>query len=267
LEQVNVEGTSIAYEARGKGDPVVFLHGWNSTSKQWLLNLKAFAPGLRVIAPDLPGFGESGECEAFAYTRDGMASFLEAFRKALHLPAIHVVGHSMGGCIAIRYTASHPETVRRLVLVSTPTRSVSMGLRAVLPGMECFISATYPIRNEDMLKWMFYRGLYEPEHQDLEFVRTNVKATARIGKRTLRESTRIVRGMDLSDDLASIAQPTLIVFGDRDKSVNPREAHRQQRLLPQPYLAMLTGCAHCPPYEKPELFNKIVLEFLQSEDL
>lgn len=267
MEQITVEGSRIAYEVRGKGDPVVFLHGWNSTSKQWLLNLKAFAPGFRVIAPDLPGFGDSEECDAFPYTRDGMAAFLEAFRQVLGLPAPYIVGHSMGGCIAVRYAACHPEAVKRLVLVSTPTRSASLGLRALMPGVECFISGTYRMRNEDILKWMFYRGVHEPEQLDLDFVRANVKATARIGKRTLRESTRIVRRMNLSDDLTSIAQPTLIVFGDKDKSVNPREAQRQRLLLARPYLAMLTGCAHCPPFEKPDLFNKVVLEFLQSVDL
>lgn len=267
MQRVTVKGTSIAYEARGTGDPVLLLHGWNSTSKQWLHNLKALTPGLRAIAPDLPGFGDSEECGAFPYTRDGMASFLEAFRQSLRLPSLSIVGHSMGGCIAIRYAAAHPEAVRKLVLVSTPTRSVSLGLGGLVPGAGCIVSATYGFRSEDMLKWMFYRDLYEPEQQDLDFVRANVKANAKTAKRALRESTRIVRRMDLADDLASIAQPVLIVFGDKDRRVNPREAQRQRRLLAKPYLAMMTGCSHCPHYEKPELFNSVVSEFLQTADL
>lgn len=267
MAEVSIEGAGVAYEERGKGEPLVLLHGWNSSRKQWLLNLKAFAPRYRVIAPDLPGFGESEYNEAFPYTLDGTASFLEAFRRALHLPPFHLLGHSMGGCIAVRYTAQNPEVVRKLALVSTPTHTASMGLRALLPGARCFISMTYRFRNESTLKWMFYRALYQPEYQDLDFVRANVQATARTSRRALGESVLMFRKMNLADELSRIDQPTLIVFGDKDKSVNPRESQRQRGLLPHPYVTVITACGHCPPYERPELFNELVLEFLKAEGL
>jgi len=266
MPALTLDGAKVVYEERGKGEPVILLHGWGSSRKQWLLNLKALAPRFRAIALDLPGFGESEE-SAFPYTLDGMAFFLEAFRDALRLPSFHLLGHSMGGCLSIRYTVLFPEKVRRLILVSTPTRTVSMGLRALMPGAECFLSLTYRMRNEDVLKWMFYRGLYQPEYQDLDFVHTNVKANALATKRAISGSTRLVRKMDLADDLRRIGQPTLIVFGDKDRSVNPREALRQRALLPHPYMTILTACAHCPPYERPELFNTVVLDFLEAEGL
>jgi len=259
-------GTKVAYEERGKGDPVILVHGWGSSRKQWLLNLKALAPRFRAIAVDLPGYGESEEGD-YAYTLDGMASFLEAFTSALHLPSFYLMGHSMGGCISIRYTALNPEKVRKLVLVSTPTRSASMGVRVLLPGAAFFVSLTYRMRNEDMLKWMFYRGVYAPEYQDLDFVRANARANGLATRSALSKSTRMVRRMNLAEELSRIAQPTLIVFGDKDKSVNPREALRQRDLLPNPYMTVLTACAHCPPYERPELFNTVVLDFLQAEGL
>jgi pimeloyl-ACP methyl ester carboxylesterase len=256
----------VAYEERGKGEPVILVHGWNSSRKQWLLNLKALAPRYRAIAPDLPGFGES-EDSRFPYSLDGMSSFLEAFRRALHLPAFHLVGHSMGGCISIRYASRYTEMVRRLVLVSTPTRTASMGLRALVPGAECFLSRTHRFRSEGMLKWIFYRGVYRPEYQDLDFVSANVKAASLITKKALSESVRLVRKMDLADDLRALIQPTLIIFGDKDKSVNAREAIRQRELLAHPYVTVMTSCGHCPPYERPELFNKVLSEFLASHTL
>ena len=260
-----LEGATVTYEERGQGEPVVLLHGWNSSRRQWLLNLKALAPRFRVIAPDLPGFGDSQENEAFPYTLDGMASFLEAFRRALFLKSFHLVGHSMGGCIAIRYAAANPRTVHKLVLVSTPTRTASMGLRALIPGTERLIAATYRFRSEKVLKWMFYRGLYQPERQNLDFVRANIQTAARTTRRALCESVGMVRRMDLSDDLRHIEQPTLVIFGDRDRSVNPREAERQRGLLAHPYLTVITACAHCPPFERADLFNTLVADFLQEE--
>lgn len=263
---VTLDGAKVAYEERGRGEPVICVHGWNSSRKQWLLNLKALAPRFRAIAVDLPGFGESEEL-ACPYTLDGMASFLKAFAGALRLPSFHLLGHSMGGCICVRYSALHPGKVGRLILVSTPTRTASMGLGAVLPGAAFFISRTYRLRSESVLKWMFYRGLYKPEYQDLDFVRQNARANALATRRALSESVRMLRKMDLADELRGIGQPTLIVFGDADKSVNPREALRQRECLPTPYMTILTACAHCPPYERPELFNTVVLDFLQAEDL
>ncbi|MBN2025458.1 MAG: alpha/beta hydrolase [Actinobacteria bacterium] len=263
---LTLDGAKVAYEERGKGEAVVFLHGWGSSRKQWLLNLKAVAPRFRAIAVDLPGYGESEESD-YTYSLDGMASFVEAFTSALRLPSFSLVGHSMGGCISIRYTNLNPEKVKKLVLVSTPTRSASMGVRVLLPGASCLISLTYPLRSESVLKWMLYRGVYAPEYQDLDFVRTNARANGLATRRALSGSTRMVRRMNLAHELRRITQPTLIVFGDKDKSVNPREALRQRDLLPNPYMTVLTSCAHCPPYERPELFNTVVLDFLQAEGL
>ncbi len=267
MPKVTVDGAKVTYEERGKGDPVILVHGWNSSRKQWLLNLKAFAPRFRVIAPDLPGFGESEENDGFPYSRDGMASFLEAFRRALRLQPFHLLGHSMGGCIAIRYAVQYPDMVKKLILASAPTHSASLGLRAVIPGAACLLRTTYRFRNEATLKWMFYRSLYQPERQDLDFVRSNAQASALISKRVLIESSRLVRRMNLDEDLRSIDNPTLIVFGNKDRSVNPREADRQRRLLPHPYMVMIKNCGHCPPYELPDMFNDLVLDFLQSEEL
>lgn len=267
VPQIKVEGSSIAFEDRGKGEPLLLLHGWSGTNRLWLLNLKAFSPRFRVIAPDLPGHGDSEECAAFPYTRDGMADFLESFRRALRLTAFHLMGHAMGGCIAVRYAARFPEAIKKLILVSTPTRTVSLGPHALLPGAVCVTRATYGLRNEAFLKWRLYRGVHQPEYLDLDFARANVKAAARVTRRALSESTRIVRGMDLADDLANISNPALVVFGDRDRRVNPREAQRQRRLLGRPYLAVLNACGHYPQCEKPELFNQVALEFLLAEKL
>lgn len=263
MEEISVGGTRIAYEARGKGDPVILLHGWNATSKQWLHNLKAFAQGRRVIAPDLPGHGDSQE-GGFTFDLDGMAEFLDSFRKALRLPNFDLVGHSLGGCISLRYAASRPSAVRRLVLVSTPTHSAGIGFRAYLPGLPRLVSAGYRFHSEAVLKWMFYRGLYKPERQDLDFVRANAKASMKTTRAALAATAGIVRKLDLSQDLRAVEVPTLIVFGDKDRSVNPKEALRQKEVLPNPYLAVITGSGHCPHCERPELFNAIVTDFLEE---
>ena len=263
---LTLEGAKVAFEERGRGEAVILLHGWNGTRKHWLLNLRALAPRFRAIAPDLPGFGESQE-GPFAYTLDGMSAFVRALAEALRLPSYHLVGHCMGGCIAIRHAASHPEAVRRLALVSTPTRTASMGVWAVLPGARNLLSAAQRSRGKTALRWGFYRGAFRPEEVDLDFARANLKASALTARAALGRSARMLRGMNLAPDLSSIERPTLIVFGEKDRRVNPREVHRQRGLLAQPYVALLTSCGHYPQYERPQLFNTMLRDFLEDEGL
>ena len=126
---------------------------------------------------------------------------------------------------------------------------------------------TYRLRSENVLKWMFYRGLYKPEEQDLDFVHANIKATSRISKHVLLETTRMVRKISLEEDLRSVAVPTLVVFGDRDRSVSTAEVERQRSLRPKSYVAVITASDHSPPYERPEMFNQLVLDFLGDDGL
>lgn len=267
MAETVIDGARITFEERGKGAPAILLHGWNGSRKEWLFNLKALAPRFRAIAPDLPGFGDSEDMRNFSYTLDEAASFLEAFRRRLRLQSFHLVGHSMGGSIAAHYAAKHPGNVRKLVLISTPTRSSSVALRMRMPGVSQFLSATYRFRSEAILKWTFYHGLHKPEYQDLDFVRANIQTISHTTKTALIESARLFRKMNLEDDLRRINRPTLIVFGDKDRTVSTREVALQKKNLPQPYVAIITGSGHSPNFERPEIFNQLLVDFLLEEAL
>jgi pimeloyl-ACP methyl ester carboxylesterase len=267
LPDIMVEGARVVFEERGKGFPAVLLHGWNGSRREWLLNLKALAPRVRAIAPDLPGYGDSEDIEGFSYSLENIASFVDAFRRKLKLQSFDLIGHSMGGCIAARYAARFPDQVRKLALIATPTRSSSLSLRMRMPGISRFISATYRFRSEALLKWMFYHGLHKPEYQDLEFVRANVQTLARTSKSALTGSASLFKGMDLRDELRTIIQPTLIVFGDKDRTVSTKEVALQKELLPRPFVAIITGSGHSPNFERPQLFNELLLDFLLEESL
>jgi pimeloyl-ACP methyl ester carboxylesterase len=264
VEQVFLKGRRVALESRGKGEPVILIHGWNSTRLQWLYTLRALSPRFRIICPDLPGCGDSDDAEEYPYTPEGMIAYIEDLRRVLHLPSFHLVGHSLGGCIAAHYAAEHGDRVKSLVLVSTPSTRLSMGLRALLPGGAAFVSLTYRLRSDKVLKWMFYRGVYAPEYLDLDFVRANVAAASRTSRKALTESARMALRVNLDPVLPKITNPTLIVFGDRDKSVNPREAERQKRMIEGALVVILTKCAHCPPYERPGPFNNLLGDFLSG---
>ncbi|OFW59483.1 MAG: hypothetical protein A2V52_01355 [Actinobacteria bacterium RBG_19FT_COMBO_54_7] len=267
MPEVLVNGARIVFEERGKGFPTILLHGWNSSRREWLFNMKALAPRFRAIAPDLPGFGDSEDLDGFSYALPDTASFLEAFRRRLRLQSFNLVGHSMGGCIAVRYTAEYPDTVRKLVLISTPTRSSSMALRVRIPGVSWFLSKTYRFRSEAVLKWLFYHNLYKPEYQDLDFVRANIQTMSCTTKKALVQSAVLFRRLDLKDDLHGISQPTLIIFGDKDRAVSTKEVYLQKENLARPYLGVITGSGHSPNYERPDIFNQLLVDFFLEETL
>src|ERR1043166_5555051 len=119
LMSVSVEGAEVAYASQGTVNhpPLVFLNGWGSSHKFWRWAFTAFAPRYRCIAPDFPGLGRS-EKPHRDYSIEAMAVWLGKFLDALRFPRVTLVGHSMGGAIALLFALDHPERVEKLALVN-----------------------------------------------------------------------------------------------------------------------------------------------------
>ena len=115
---IEVEGLHIEYLEGGQGDVVLLLHGFGANKDNWTRISRHFTPHFRVIAPDLPGFGESSRQPDSNYTIAAQADRVHAFARALGLQSFHLGGSSMGGQIAGVYTAQHPESVISLWLVA-----------------------------------------------------------------------------------------------------------------------------------------------------
>src|SRR5262245_29764657 len=110
LLSVSVDGAEVAYAQQGRLalPPLVLLHGWAASHKFWRYCLTAFSPRWRVIAPDLVGFGLSEKPDR-DYSVEGYAQWLGRFLDALKLDRVTLLGHSMGGTIALLYSMEHPE--------------------------------------------------------------------------------------------------------------------------------------------------------------
>jgi len=115
---IEVEGLHIEYLDGGKGDVVLLLHGFGANKDNWTRISKHFTPYFRVIAPDLPGFGDSSRQPDANYAIVAQADRVHAFVHALGIQSFHLGGSSMGGNIAGVYAAQHPENVISLWLVA-----------------------------------------------------------------------------------------------------------------------------------------------------
>jgi pimeloyl-ACP methyl ester carboxylesterase len=117
MPEVNVNGQSISYAERGRGLPLVLVHGFPLDNRIWESQIANLSDKYRVIAPDLPGFGAS-DAPASPYNPPWFAAWVEAFQTATHSRGAVLIGNSLGGRIALEAGLAHPKSVRGLVLLT-----------------------------------------------------------------------------------------------------------------------------------------------------
>jgi len=238
-KRVQVDGTWVRYIEGGiwsPGPPLVLLHGVMGGADIWYPHtFPALAEKRHVIALDLPGFGKSGK---FADSSTaGYAHFMHALLDSVGFDRVDLLGHSMGGQIAIAAASSRPERVRRLVLVAS-SGLPRTGSRLATPLALAMDRSAYHFR------------LY-PTYIILSL-------RARAG----RDSLRIIHDESVHGMLGDLTMPTLIVWGSRDRVVPLEHATIFARAIPNARLYIMGGCGHVPFYQKHIQFEKLVLNFL-----
>ena len=242
--EVRVSGYKIRYEVAGEeGEPVVLVHGLSGSTRWWAHNVPALARHHRVYLVDLPGFGAMRRARRrFALTE--AAAWLHGWMEAVGLEGTHLVGHSMGGYIAIRLAARWPEAVRRLALVSP----------AVLPEDRSMLGYLFPLLGA---------ALYARP----SFLPVLVRDALRMGPATLLLASRDLLAGGARGDLRKIAAPTLLVWGENDTLIPPAIGDLLRAEIPDSRLLVLEGAAHVPMFDLPEDFDAALLAFLAGENV
>lgn len=260
------EASGLAYLAGGAGLPLVFLHGWDAFKELWLSTLYALAPHYRVVAPDLPGHGASPPPPVADI--GGLAAQLSLFCRDHGLAPLTLVGHSMGGNIALELALREPQLVRRLVLVApavdpaqlpayvqmytTPgygwalLRMGQVVARVVLP----LSKRVAPLHRGGWLRPWLRRSAYTTLHDPLH-VRSLLDALFR---------------NPLMSRLPAVDVPILVVSGQFDGLVPPEHSRRVAQTLPQAQYVEIAGALHNPMDERPQAFEQALLTFLRATD-
>ncbi len=227
----------VYYEVAGQGEPLIMVHGLSGSSRWWDHNIDFFAQHFRVYAVDLLGFGGSSG-QPFELER--MADLLQAWMDHLKIDCARIIGHSMGGLIAAELTADAQERVEKLVLVDA----------AALP-----LGRTY-WQNVLSLIWAVR---YAP----LDFWPILFGDALRAGPFTILRAAHQLLAADISDKIDEIRVPTLLVWGERDPLVPLEMGRRLEERMRYTDLIVLKGVGHNPMWDKPEAFNRAVLDFLR----
>jgi 3-oxoadipate enol-lactonase len=259
---VELNGVRIFYDLGGDGPPVLLVMGLGAPHVGWEAQLPAFRERYRAVAFDNRGCGQSG-CPAGPYTIRAMAEDAIALLDALHMRKAHVVGISMGGMIAQEIAASWPKRVGALVLASTyaapcdEVRALASGngkamrdpFAAMKRLVELTFSETFIAREGMRIMQLFARAA--PHGPNLAGLMAQAAAT---------------QTHDTRDRLAAVKAPTLVLHGDADAFIPSREGETLARLIPNARLEMLKGGTHGVSFERPDEWNRVVLDFLAQND-
>lgn len=240
------------YVEEGNGPVLLLLHGLFGALSNWQSVLDTFSKEYRVIIPLMPIY-EKSKIEVDPSV-EGMAKFIAAFLEYKNIKSAVLVGNSLGGHIALKYTLAFPETVRGLVLTG------SSGLYETGMGNEFPKYKSYPFIKE-RVEFTFYSK--ETASKDLVdevfgIVNDNYRAL-----RVLRVA-RSAQRENLTQFIPNIKVPTLLVWGLNDNITPCNVAHEFHKLISNSKLRFIDKCGHAAMMEQPEIFNQYLIQYLHA---
>ncbi|MCB0862340.1 MAG: alpha/beta fold hydrolase [Solirubrobacterales bacterium] len=276
-QTIEIHGQPVTYHMMGEGPPVLLVHGITSSSRTWKSVMPRLSENHTVIAPDLLGHGRSSKPQG-DYSLGAYASGMRDLLVALDVPKATVVGHSLGGGIAMQFGYQFPDRVARLVLVDTGGigREVNPALRAAaLPGAELVLPLLFsPTLHDAGLKVRnFLAGIGLHGSADVEGVAEGFASlTEADARRAFVNTVRSV--IDPSGQRVSAADrlyltrdiPSLIVWGDRDRIIPVSHADLAHELMPGSRLEIFPGAGHFPFNDDPDRFIRTLEEFIATTE-
>ncbi len=262
--QVTSDGLHITTTDQGEGLPaLLFVHGFPLSRGAWGKQVPALAPTHRVLAPDLRGLGESGATEGtIPMTRyaDDLAELL----RALKLGPVVLVGHSMGGYVALAFLDRHPHLACGLVLVGTRAGADS----AEAAGKRRATAAKVRTEGTGFVLDDMAPKMLAGEHPQEDLVR---QVRALMASATPAGVAGALEGMaeraDHTAALGRIGVPTLVVTGAEDTLIPPSESVFLAQHIVGAELEIIPGAGHLVAFEQPEAFNRRLLAWLARVEL
>jgi pimeloyl-ACP methyl ester carboxylesterase len=267
---VKANGVRLRVAESGEGTPLVLLHDLLVDHRTWAGVARSLSPGFRIVAPDFPGFGESEKpgLDRFAYDVPAFAEVVADLYTGLELGRSAVIGHGLGGAVAITLAARHPELVSRLVLVDSLCFDGPMDLRRRI--------ALLPIFGGVVMKQFWGRATFRAffrdagptdrmalplENVDAYYEAFNDPAARGSAHAAFRATvdTRPVAALT-----ARIGAPTLVVWGRWDRMFPAGLGQRLARQIRGAGFELMDA-GHAPHEEQPEDFSRIAARFLRGE--
>lgn len=270
---VRLHGHELSYVDTGSGPTLLFIHGILGSQRQWSRLVDRLDDDHRVLVPDLFGHGDSAK-PLGDYSLSAHAAALRDLLDHLDINRVTLVGHSLGGGIAMQFLYLFPERVDRLVLVASGGlgREVNLILRsATLPGAEQVLSVVASgtvLSRVELLGRAAAKLGWHPA-ADLDAIwRGFTSLGDGESRRAFLATTRAVidlggQSISAHDHLEGVARiPTLVVWGSKDRMIPAWHAISAQRSVPDCRVELFEGAGHFPHLDDPERFATVVRDFV-----
>jgi 4,5:9,10-diseco-3-hydroxy-5,9,17-trioxoandrosta-1(10),2-diene-4-oate hydrolase len=253
-KNIKVDGLNVHYYTAGEGDPLVVIHGGGGDARSWQHNISDLSRKYAVYAPDLPGYGLTQPLKG-KYNIPELADFVEKFTKKLGLKKFSVVGHSLGGGVALNLALKFPALIKKLVLVSSLCLGdeIAFWLRLISLPTIIRLAGTVFIWGYNIAKWLI--GYLNP----IKYILPLTPASMRVGV-TISDFHH--QKLVLDKRLSEIKMPTLLVWGEKDPVVPVKQAYRAAKAIPDCQLKVYEHRGHNVHREEFKKFSRLINDFL-----
>jgi pimeloyl-ACP methyl ester carboxylesterase len=238
LSAILLDSSIVHYEVLGRGRPVIFLHGWVGSWRYWIASMQVASTSFRAYALDLWGFGDTAHT-IVNYTLENQVSLIDRFLMEMGIGKIALVGHGLGGLVGMAFAARFPQSVDRLMAVSTPLdyAAVHARLRNAPPS--------------ELIDWLTNRSpeaiaaLVDAPKADVQAIAASMAGLQSNNVFTGFRSTNI---------------PCLLVYGDKDPAITTPD--EEFSLSTMTHQIELEGSGHFPMIDETSKFNRLLTDFL-----
>lgn len=255
----DVESVGLEFLDQGEGEPVVLLHGLGCSAEDWALQMPALSQCYRVIAPSLKGFGGSekprGPVSIMQYA-DDIVELLDA----LGIVRAHIVGHSMGGAVALQMAVAHPDRLNSLVVVNAQASFAVRDWRRHLVILTRLLAGGSA--GMERLSRFLARRLFPGDGQ-ADLREQMVERYPRNDARAYLAAVQALAGWSVETLVDRVATPTLVIAGEYD--IAPIERAREfAHRLPRGELRVVPDSGHATPFDQYQRMNALILDFLST---
>lgn len=270
MNQVTINGLRLNYVRRGHGPPALLLHGYGHAITMWERPLNSYLQAhYACYALDLPGHGASDKLPVEWYTLENFTQIIYQFCLKLNLKKALLIGYSMGGLIGMNLALKHPDLVANLVTINSPIKGEFLAVFDLFLYLEKLARLPFAdslLKFYTRIHWLTWPVESRRYAQAGMFLSQSCKRVrrelAQCTVQSLYGSYRMLRHVDLSQQLADLQPPMLVIVSDQDKVVPPRQSYLISKRARQAQLAVITGSGHLPIDEQPVLFDAALKEYL-----
>jgi len=264
LSSIVTDKGIVHYEVDGRGKPLVFLHGWLGSWDVWrdtMLTISSLRQ-YKIYALDFWGFGDSAKKSAPFLTISSYVFMVDQFMEIMGIAQAPVIGHSMGGTVAMNLALEHPSRVEKVVVIGSPMIGSSLNILLKLAGHQFIASLVWS--NLDLLRLglRIFSSQWAKDGQKLySMIKEDLSQTT---VEAFRRSIASLREINLKPYLSQIKVPTLAIYGKKDNIVHPSQARIIGEQVRDARVEWMNGSKHFPMLDEPEQFTKVLLDFLAS---